>query len=173
LPPEQQPSASLFRNNSLDRGTLVRRANVSWGTDQQTAKRAGEATFFYTNATPQLADLNQRSWAQLEEELLNYIEEHDLKASIFSGPVFAESDLEYRGIKIPQAFWKVMVADVNGEAHAVGYLLEQKFTEAGDDVRGTPAAFDAINSRIDIAKIEALTHVDFGPVREMPTLQFR
>lgn len=176
LDPGKQPENELFRNNILDRGSLVRRANVSWGDDQQRAEQAAEATYFYTNVTPQLSELNQRTWFQLEEELLKYVRERKIKASFFSGPIFDQNDPEYRGIKIPQAYWKIMVVDIDSETTlAIGYMLEQEtiVTGNGNEITGRAAEFDVINSQLDIVEIEALTGLDFGPLSELPTLKFR
>ena len=168
----EQPDNALFRQNVLDRGGLARRTNVSWGNDRRDAERAAEATFYYTNVTPQLSELNRRSWLQLEEELLTYVEERGLMASFFSGPVFADDDPEYRGIRIPQAYWKIMVADVDGEVQAIGYLLEQEITITDGELSGRAAAFDAINSKVDITRIALMTGIDFGPIEDLPVLDF-
>lgn len=169
----EQPDNALFIRNALDRGALVRGSNVRWGADERMASLAAEATFYFTNITPQLSELNRRSWRQLEEELLRYIRERRLRASIFSGPVFAADDPEYRGIKIPRAFWKIMVAEVEGKMLAVGYVLEQDITADGGELSGWAAAFDAINSQVDISAIEFQTGIDFGPLRDLPPPEFR
>lgn len=60
LPDEHQAGNEIYRNNSLDRGHLVRRLDPVWGTPA-VAGRANTDTFHYTNAAPQSDVFNQES----------------------------------------------------------------------------------------------------------------
>ncbi|WP_229581829.1 DNA/RNA non-specific endonuclease [Rhodococcus rhodochrous] len=53
----------------------------------------------------------------------------DLKVSAFGGPVFADDDREFRRVKIPREFWKVLVFVENGELKARGFLLSQNLDQ--------------------------------------------
>lgn len=93
IPAEYQADNSLYRNNDLDRGHLVRRLDPVWGNDE-IAKRANQDTFHYTNAAPQHKDLNQRIWLELENYLLDNANNRDLKISVFTGSIFSPRDIE-------------------------------------------------------------------------------
>jgi endonuclease G len=105
----------------------VRRPDAAWGQTRAEAKRAAQETFFFTNCSPQHSTLNQRTWLSLEDYLLCNASTHDLKVSVFSGPVMNENDHHYRGVRIPEEFWKIAVS-VNaftGKLSATGYILNQ------------------------------------------------
>ncbi len=166
-----QVDNELYRFNDLDRGHLTSRLNILWG-EESDAKNAAESVFFYTNATPQHKTLNQGGWLELERALLDYIQINGLKASIFSGPVFQESDPEFRGVNIPESYWKIVVIETNDGLRTAGYIMNQDISLDKDSLSGSSDQFDAINSQKTIAEIEARTQIDFGPIRHLPTLTF-
>ncbi len=108
VPAEQQTGAAVYAGNDLDRGHLVRRRDPGWGTAAE-ARAATEATFVYTNAAPQASVFNQSKdlWVGLEDHVLAYADATDQRVSVFTGPVLADTDPPYRGIRIPRRFWKV------------------------------------------------------------------
>lgn len=122
-----QTGEDLYRSNNLDRGHLVRRLDPVWGATRPEGQQAELDTFVFPNCTPQHADLNQQTWLSLEDYILGNSNARNFKVSVFTGPVFAEDDLVYRGIRIPKEFWKVavMVNDETGQLSATGYLLSQ------------------------------------------------
>ncbi|WP_440710240.1 DNA/RNA non-specific endonuclease [Herbiconiux sp. YIM B11900] len=128
VPADEQAGPELYARNDLDRGHLVRRRDPVWGPDA-VARRANTDTFAYTNAAPQAAEFNQSKelWNGLEDHVLAYAQAGQLKLSVFTGPVFDPSDQVYRGIRIPQWFWKVAAwYDVGRDRlAAAGFLLEQ------------------------------------------------
>ncbi|SKA94621.1 endonuclease G [Prosthecobacter debontii] len=123
-----QIGEDLYVGNKLDRGHLVRRLDPTWGATRKEAKQAEDDTFFFTNCSPQHSKLNQRTWLSLEEYVLSNANTHDLKVSVFTGPVLAETDRPYRKVLLPEDFWKVvvMVNKHTGTLTATGYLLSQR-----------------------------------------------
>ncbi len=99
---EDQCGPELYANNSVDRGHLVRRRDPVWG---DSAKKANEDTFHFTNCGPQQSKLNQKSWLDLENYILENAEDANLKLTVFTGPVFRMDDIIYRGVQIPAEFW--------------------------------------------------------------------
>ncbi|WP_291041688.1 DNA/RNA non-specific endonuclease [Herbiconiux sp.] len=108
VPADEQAGPALYARNDLDRGHLVRRRDPVWGAPDA-ARRANHDTFAYTNAAPQAAGFNQSKelWNGVEDHVLAYAEANDLRLSVFTGPVFAPTDAVYRGIRIPERFWKI------------------------------------------------------------------
>jgi endonuclease G len=155
----------VYRGNDLDRGHMVRRLDPVWG-DHDTAARANEDTFFYVNAVPQHRDLNRTTWVALEDYILDNADALDLKVSVFTGPVFRESDADYRGlVRLPREFWKVaaLVNADTGELSATGYLLSQA------DLISDLEAFVFGKFRtyqVPIAHIELLSGLSFGELRD-------
>ncbi|MEV6320674.1 DNA/RNA non-specific endonuclease [Nocardia sp. NPDC051787] len=128
LDADAQVGNELYRENRLDRGHLARRADLLWGSPSEAAK-ANKDSFFYTNITPQMDDFNQSArngiWGRLEDAVFADASVDDLKVSAFGGPVFADDDREFRQVKIPREFWKVIAFVENGELKARGFLLSQ------------------------------------------------
>ena len=127
LPATEQTGEAAYRDNPLDRGHLVRRLDPAWGTEV-VAKAANDDTFHFTNASPQHHDFNagRTLWAGLEDYVLGHADTADLAVSVFTGPVFADDDDEYRGVQLPRQFWKlVAMVKRSGALSVTGYLLSQ------------------------------------------------
>jgi endonuclease G len=124
MDPKFQIGPAVYKANDLDRGHMVRRQDPVWGTD---ALLANEDTFHYTNSCPQHKDLNQKDWNVLEDYILDAAKAETLNVSVFTGPVFGESDKPYRDILLPLQFWKIAVLiKSDGSPSASGYILSQE-----------------------------------------------
>ncbi len=163
---EEQCGNELYENNSLDRGHLVRRLDPAWGDDDQMVKTANDDTFHWANCSPQHKDFNQSQtlWAGLEDYILKNANNKDFKVTVFTGPVFSDSDAEYRDVKLPKQFWKVAVmVKQDNKLSATGYIVSQKDLIANleaDFVFGKYKTF-----QVSIETIEQLTGLDFGSVK--------
>lgn len=131
VPATSQAGADLYTRNDLDRGHLVRRRDPVWG-ERAVAEAANEATFVFTNAAPQAAKFNQgpNLWVGLEDHVLTYTQAYEQKISVFTGPVLATDDVEYRGIQIPRRFWKIAAWTTINSAgtpllQSAGFVLDQ------------------------------------------------
>jgi endonuclease G len=140
IPVEIQLSKDDYADEDIDRGHMVRREDPNWdsslpvGNPEQVATplalRANFDTFHYTNAAPQHGELNSNStrWLGLENYILTSARTHGFRASVFTGPVARDDDVEIGpGVIAPREFWKVVVmedADRN-KLHATAYLLSQ------------------------------------------------
>ncbi len=110
---------------SIDHGHLVRRLDPVWGTEQE-CEEADKDTFHLTNSSPQHSNLNQRTWLELEDYILNKAEDIGFKVTAFTGPVFNNDDKSYRGVQVPAEYWKVVVVMYQGRLSVTGYLQSQK-----------------------------------------------
>jgi endonuclease G len=146
IPAEWQlPDAFYTKDRqSFDKGHLVRRDDVCWGTTNEEIIRANGDTFHVTNCSPQRANFNRsvlddHGWGDLE----NLIARNKDRYCVFAGPIFADDDAMFEGVddrgatsvRIPSAFWKVVVDPGDGgklEAHAFRLaqdLSDVKFAE--------------------------------------------
>jgi len=128
-------------SGAFDKGHIVRREDVCWGTSRAQVVRANGDTFHTTNCSPQVADFNRSNKAGIWGNLENYILTQ-AKAdhyTLLAGPVLASTDRLFEGkdergavsIQIPERFWKIVCAR-NGQAlQAFAFLLEQ-------DLSGVP-----------------------------------
>ena len=166
-----QVGNELYRSNKLDRGHLVRRLDTAWGTTYEDAQFAQADTFFYTNCAPQHKELNQDLWLGLEDHILDNADAHDLKVSVFSGPVFRPTDRPYRGFQVPEDFWKVvaMVREESGELSVTGYILSQ--VDFMDDLEFAFGAYGTY--QVPVSQIERLTGLDFGGLKSYDPLAER
>lgn len=137
VPEEAQAGNELYAGNDLDRGHLARRADLLWGPRPE-AQRANEDSFYFTNISPQMNAFNQAGlsgiWGQLEDELFAQVEVQDLRISVVAGPVFKDSDREYRGFRIPREFFKVVYYGVGestsaGELRVAAFVLSQNLSD--------------------------------------------
>jgi endonuclease G len=185
IPEDQQIGEAVYTNNDLDRGHLVRRRDPVWG-DVLTAKRANTDTFAYTNAAPQAGAFNQAKglWLGLEDHVLNYAESNGNRISVFTAPVLGTGDSLYRGVKIPQAFWKVAAwtTITNGTSvlQAAGFVLDQSPQLAALDlaksraqslIDGTPPPLGPFHSyQVPILDIAGLTGLDMDSLSRADVL---
>jgi endonuclease G len=171
---EQQTGEPVYADNDLDRGHLVRRLDPAWATTRTGAKRANDDTFHFTNCTPQHKKFNQgqTTWAGIEDYILESAETHDLKVSVFTGPVFADDDDEYRGVKLPRQYWKVVaMAKRDGDLSATGYLLSQERLLDGLESLEEFSYGEYRTFQVPIERIEQLTGLSFGDLPDVDPLE--
>lgn len=156
-----QTGPDLYERNDLDQGHLVRRNDPVWG---RPAATANEDTFHFTNCAPQHKHLNRRTWLALEDYILNNADNYNLKVSVFTGPVFRADDMTYRGIcQLPAEFWKVVVMRKQNRAlSATAYLQTQK--NLLEDLEFAYGAYRTY--QVPVTRIEAITGLDFGALRD-------
>ncbi|MGG7451206.1 DNA/RNA non-specific endonuclease [Plantibacter auratus] len=184
IPVEEQAGPELYARNDLDRGHLVRRRDPVWG-PVEIARQANVDTFCYTNAAPQAADFNQslELWNGLEDLVLEYASAGRRRLSIFTGPVFADTDPLYRGVQIPRRFWKVAAWSNDGALAASGYLLDQS-AQLDDLDLGRSSAIDDTHDATDvpplgpfrtfqlpILDLASVTGLDFGALASADVLE--
>ncbi|TDD35538.1 endonuclease [Actinomadura sp. KC06] len=165
LPAGEQTGEDVYRANDLDRGHLVRRLDPAWGTEA-VAQAANDDTFHFTNSTPQHHKFNagQTLWLGLEDYVLNNADNLDLAVSVFTGPVLAEDDDVYRGVRLPRQFWKIVaMAGASGELSVTGYLLSQAVLI--EDLAGKEAfSYGAYKTyQVPVRRIGELTGLNVDP----------
>nr|WP_137846068.1 DNA/RNA non-specific endonuclease [Microbacterium sp. 2FI] len=173
IPADEQTGAAIYARNDLDRGHLVRRRDPGWGTEAE-ARAATEATFFYTNAAPQVNVFNQSKdlWLGLEDHVLAYADATDQRVSVFTAPVLDSGDPQYRGIGIPRRFFKVVAwvttpDDGMPDLAAAGFVLDQSdLLDTTDGAFATPPLGTYRTFQVPIADIELLAGVDFGALAD-------
>ncbi|MBH8784395.1 DNA/RNA non-specific endonuclease, partial [Pseudomonas aeruginosa] len=145
---------------SFDKGHMVRREDPGWGDSDAIARQAEDDTFVYTNAVPQVAQLNQRSWLSLEDYVLQNARSEGFRISVFTGPVFRDDDPLYQGVQVPLEFWKVvaMIDADSGELGVSAYLLGQEGMMPSEGFRY--GAFKTY--QVPLAKVEASADLRFS-----------
>ena len=122
----QVDGAEFYIPTVFDRGHMVRRLDPVWGT-KGAARLANADTHHYTNSCPQVHSFNDTTWGDLEDWILSQERSRDSKGSVFTGPIFQESDPVYQGVKVPVAFYKVVavVDDAKGQLGVTAFEMDQ------------------------------------------------
>ncbi len=176
----------------FQRGHLIRRLDPSWGDDA--AALAAEAdTFHYTNAAPQVGFFNQgtaapstpgsgggKLWRAVENFVLRNAVAENQRVTSFTGPIFHPEDRPFRGVPIPQSFFKVTVWSEGGALRSLAMRASQAEVirewpeamfgsgEAAKIIEGPEAFMDEGElQRVQdflttVAEVERLTELDFG-----------
>ena len=122
---------------AFDKGHLVRREDVCWGSSFADIQKANGDTYHVTNCTPQIEGFNrsgsgEENWGDFENEVARQAKAEQL--ILFSGPVLETQDRWFRGlddngsvrIQVPRRFWKIVVArGATGLPEAFGFILAQ------------------------------------------------
>ena len=158
---------------AFDKGHIVRRDDVAWGTTYQSLRRANGDSYHVTNCSPQVSDFNQSArgednWGDLENHVLS--EAANERLCVFAGPVLDPGDEVFVGkgdggttlrAKIPSRFWKVIVARVDDGIAAYGFVLEQDLSEVEFREFTVPPEF--LPTMTSLADIETLGGIKFDP----------
>ena len=166
-----QPDDDIF-STAMQRGHLYKREDAVWGIDKPAMTRADEHSFTITNATPMISNFNNVEWGDLED-IITRESEVGNRVSYFAGPVFRSTDRffnelranvpaadRFRGMRVPETFWKIVFWVEQGKLKAAGFVLVQT-----DEI----AAHGPITEEINFGKyrkrrvndIEALTGLKF------------
>jgi len=144
LPEDQNPACDDYRGSGYDRGHLVPRS------DMNRSRYAVVNTFFLTNMSPQLPNVNQGAWARLEDLVRlwakRYGAVHVISGTIFDDdddrrpdPVsWAEPTKEGADVRVPSHFYKIILREQGGElpVNPGEALREGVARERRDDAAG-------------------------------------
>jgi len=167
IPEDEQMGDWLYDDNDFDRGHLVRRLDPVWGDSEAEAVRAEADTFHFTNCAPQHWRFNRlrEFWQGIESYVLDNVALHDLRISLFTGPVLADDDPEMEGTQVPREYWKVVaMRKQDGTLTAAAYLLSQ-----GELLRAPPEEFvfgEYKTFQLPVSELEERTGLEFGELRD-------
>ncbi|SFJ73420.1 endonuclease G [Cellulomonas sp. KH9] len=177
VPPQEQTGPELYARNDLDRGHLVRRRDPVWG-EPGVAAQASRDTFTYPNAAPQASGFNQSRelWLGLEDHVLEHARAQRLRLSVLTGPVLAGDDPEYRGVRLPRRFWKVVAwsLDAGRRLASAAFVLDQTPLLPASELAATTHAAAGADEppplgpyrtyQVPVADVADLTGLDLGPL---------
>ena len=132
---DNQITNTFYKNNVWDRGHLTRRTAVTWGDSIKDVRDASNDSCTYTNSVMQHKNFNQDEWRLVEHLSDDTQHVKDQKLSIFTGPVFTQTDRWYtrrstnEKVRIPSGFWK-LIAYIHAQTQK---LIVQGFIFFQDD----------------------------------------
>lgn len=175
-----QLTDAFYKNSGFDKGHMARREDANWGKTGDDAFISAQLTCMYTNACPQVPDLNRAIfgreglWGQLEQIILeNGVELESGKSTkicVYNGPIFVSTDPVFKGIQIPLRFFKVIVwINGAGEKKTTAFLLSQE--DLVDDIQFEELQFDQEfkEHQCSITFLENLTGLRFTEIRQWDT----
>lgn len=138
-----------YWNSGYDRGHLVPSADMRWNAE------ALQATYYYSNISPQLPELNRGTWAELEDWVRRYVNFSGHRVFVVTGPVLRDGlptlqKADRRNeVSIPEYFWKV-IADLDGDRpKAIGFVMRNAVNE-----------YPPISYAVTVDSVETLTGLD-------------
>ncbi len=108
-----------YSHSGFDRGHLAPAADFSW------SRTAMEESFYYSNMTPQDPSFNRGKWKELEEQVRDWAALYEY-VTVITGPVLtsASGSIGHDHVLVPKQFYKIILTSDNGQAKAIGFLME-------------------------------------------------
>ena len=176
IPAQHQLPDKFFNKDrkAFDKGHVVRRNAVVWGSTYEEVQLANGDTFHSTNCTPQVKGFNRSTeggiWGQLENHVFKQAKTR--KLCIFAGPVLKDSDPFFSGfdddgairVRIPVAYWKIAVAQHGGALQVFAFKLEQDLSDVAFEFQVTPkwkermVRLEALESELEHVSFDSSLH---------------
>jgi endonuclease G len=141
-----------YRNSGFDRGHLAPAADMKW------SKASMDASFYFSNMSPQRPGFNRGIWKEAEEQLREWAKQHGA-LYVVTGPVLRHGlpAIGNNQVSIPEYYYKVAVDTALRWSAAL--LIPHRSTKLPPD-----------SFRVSIDSIENLTGIDFYyqlPIEEL------
>jgi endonuclease G len=180
---EMQLDDAFYKTSGFDKGHMSRREDADYGTSGELAKKFADLTCIYTNACPQVPELNRSNkkglWGKLEEVVLEKgadLEKGQFaKISVFNGPIFDDdNDRFFRSVQIPMQFFKIIVwFNEAKKLQATAFKLSQENLVGGIDFEkldfDTNAQFKEF--QVSLSNLEKLTGLDLSDIKPFDTFK--
>ena len=135
-----------YSHSGYDRGHMAPAGDMKWN------KQAMQESFYMSNICPQDHNLNTKDWNDLEMKTREWARQYG-KVYIVCGPIYTGKRNEYIGehrVKVPDAFFKVILINDSKKQCALGFLFEN---EAGEN--------PLEKYLVPVDRIETITGMDF------------
>ena len=177
LPIDQNPTCDDYAGSGFDRGHMVPRS------DMNRSLVAMVNTFFLTNMTPQHPNVNQGTWARLEDWVRAWAQ-HFGAVHVISGSVFDDDDNEVpddvgdaqlsqdsAGAAVPSHYYKVILREQpGGQFEAITLLIPNLAQGVPGRTASDPTKDQYLRQRIRaLGEIRRRTGLDLLPA--FPALQ--
>jgi DNA/RNA endonuclease G (NUC1) len=123
--------------NYFDRGHIIARRYNQWGENVAEAIRGERDTYYFTAIHPQVKELNQEEWENLESFIIEHGKLDVNRVSVIAGTFLKTDDpkatytdklyQDQRTIQIPKLFWKIVYYQVNNELRKISFLMSQVY----------------------------------------------
>ncbi|MEZ5009303.1 MAG: DNA/RNA non-specific endonuclease [Chitinophagales bacterium] len=141
-----------YWDSGYDRGHLAPSADFRW------SKKALSESYFYSNMSPQVPELNREIWAKLENLVREWVFENN-ELVVVTGPVLTKKLPKIpqgsERVSIPELFYKVILDNDGDEKKGIAFIMPNK-----------KPPFRLVDYAVSIDSVEALTGLDFFPKLE-------
>ncbi len=142
-----EPDSSLkYDAFGYDRGHLAPSADFRY------SKKALSESYLYSNMSPQVAKLNRGRWAELEDNVRQYVIRNNTMVYVVSGgvlkPGLKKIERGLNKVSIPELYFKVLLDPAN--QRSIGFLMPNAECE-----------FPVMHYAVSIDSVEAITGIDF------------
>jgi len=151
IPAEHRVESYDYRGSGYDRGHMCPAADMKW------SQTAMQASFYMSNMCPQDRSLNGGPWEKLESACRRWARQEG-SVYIVCGPIFnyvktATTIGVNHQVRVPEAFFKVVLSLKSGQEKAIGFYY------TNDNSRQTMTS-----QARSVDEIEKLTGYDFFPL---------
>jgi len=175
-----QLSDDFYAKSGFDIGHMSRREDADWGVDADAAKEAADLTCMYSNACPQVPNLNRAVfgyhgvWGELEKIVLENGARKEAgessKICVYNGPIFVDTDPTFKGVQIPMRFFKVIVwRNGANEMKSTAFVLSQEDLVGGIQFEELQFDKEFVEHQCSIAYLEKLTDLTFTGISQWDT----
>jgi len=172
----------FYRGSGFDKGHMSRREDAKWGDTGEDADRDANLTCMYTNAVPQVPDINRAVygyhglWGQLEQIILEKgVEKEDgetTKICVYNGPIFVDTDPVFKSVQVPLRFFKIVVwKNGAGKPRTTAFILSQEDLVGGIKFEELQYDQEFKEHQCSIKYLEKLTNLQFTGIGDWDTYQ--
>jgi len=139
-----------YTRSGYDRGHMA----PNYAIATRYGSQAQRETFLMSNVVPQRPDLNRGPWRELEMDIAGRggLANRLGGVWVITGPIYDEQRETLRaGVEIPDAFYKIVIDEVNGYPRVLGFIMPQEATKGAN-----PGDYLA-----SVDRIERLTGLNF------------
>ena len=139
-----------FTNSGYDRGHMA----PNYAIATRYGPSAQRETFVMTNIVPQTPNLNRKLWKKLEQKVAKEWANDLDEVWVITGPIFNNDEKRLgsrleSGVEIPDAFYKMIVDEIDGEPRVLSFIMSQ-------DAEG-----ELKDYLVSVDDIEMKTYLDF------------
>lgn len=137
-----------YAGSGYDRGHLAPAADMGW------SQLTMEESFYFSNMSPQVPNLNRGLWKQLEEQVRFWAKEDSI-VLVVTGPVLKDSlpSIGPNKVSVPKAYYKVILDVAYPQIKAIAFVMPNE-----------PIQGKVEDYMTTVDSVERLTGLDFFPL---------
>ncbi len=139
---------NMFRGSGYDRGHMVA------SSDRLFSAEANRQTFYYTNMSPQLGNLNQKFWSDLEQQVQAWGRNSQLRDVLYvaKGGTLRDGQVESKKVRgnivVPKYYWMALVLKKGSTYHGIGFWVEHRAYAPKTTIRSVALSIDDLEEKL-------------------------